>query len=368
MTVNDIGTIIEAWAPKGLAWERDNVGLQIGNGHHRVKKILLALDCSNDVIREAKNKKVDLIITHHPILFQPLKSLTTQNKIGSMVLELSSSKIAVYSAHTNVDYTMFGVSAVLAETLGLNNVSVLLPHKEIQNKIVVFVPHEHAENVMKAMAEAGAGVIGKYEYCSFRTEGTGTFRGTTNATPYIGKAGTLEQVQEVRLEMIVPQWKIHHVITAMKTAHPYEEVAYDVYPLSNESLQYGAGAIGELKRPMTLASFIGRIKRKLHARAIRCSSNPPATIRRVAVCGGSGSDLLSEALRQQADAFVTADVKYHTFHEAENVIALIDAGHYETEFPILKKLAGYLTNECSARGERIEVIISQQQRNPIQYY
>jgi dinuclear metal center YbgI/SA1388 family protein len=368
MTVKEISQVLEVWAPKELAWERDNVGLQIGDEKRRVKKILLSLDCSKRVIEEAKKKEIDLIICHHPLFFHPLKSVQKQTRTGAMVVELAKREIAVYSAHTNLDVTTNGVSVALAETIGLQNINVLLSQKDMQKKIVVFVPHQYVDKVTKAMAEAGAGVIGNYEYCSFQLEGTGTFRGTMLANPFVGKTGTLEKVQEVRLEMIVPNGKVRTVLNAMKSVHPYEEVAYDVYPLSNETSQYGAGAIGEFKRPMTVASFIGTIKRKLHTRAIRCSSNPPAKIKRVAVCGGSGSDLLSEAIRQQADAFVTADVRYHTFQEAENVIALIDAGHFETEFPILKKLASYLQKEFNVRKERIVVLISQQQQNPVLYH
>lgn len=368
MTIKEISQLLEAWAPKELAWERDNVGLQIGNEKKQVKKILLCLDCSMRVVEEAKKKNIDLIISHHPLLFHPLKSIRKQTRSGAMVLALAQNDIAVYSAHTNLDFTANGVSAALAEKLGIRNISVLASQKESQKKIVVFVPHEYVDNVMQAMANAGAGVIGNYEYCSFQLGGTGTFRGTQRANPFVGKAGTLEKVNETRLEMLVPDWNVQRVIQAMKTAHPYEEVAYDVYPLSNTSTQFGMGVIGELERACSTSSFLRTIKKKLNASVVRCSANPPATIKRVAVCGGSGSELLPVAIQHNADAFVTADVKYHTFEEAENVIALIDAGHYETEYPILNKLASYLRDAFGTRKQNIDVFISRQQQNPVLYH
>lgn len=368
MIIRDIQQIIESWAPKEIAWEHDNVGLQVGSPDHRVRSILVALDVTHDVVNEARRKKIDLLISHHPLLFRPLRSVRDDERVGHIVLELARHDIALYSAHTNLDFVHTGVSAALAERLGVVNVRVLSRQSNLYKKVTVFVPAQHAEKVMSAMAQAGAGRIGKYEACSFQTEGRGTFRGMIGATPYVGKRGVLERVPEIRLEMLVPVWNLRGVLAAMKTVHPYEEVAYDVYDLANESQDYGAGIIGDVSPPVTLRMFLSRIRRTLRVPALRYTGNLQHKVKRVAVCGGSGSDLLSVALREGADAFVTADVKYHAFGEADGALALIDAGHFETEVPVVGIVADYLKKEIAQRKQTVRVFVSQQSRNPVQYY
>ncbi len=218
------------------------------------------------------------------------------------------------------------------------------------------------------MAQAGAGVIGDYEACSFQTEGRGTFRGVKGATPFIGTRDMLERVPEIRLEMRVPNWKLSGVLAAMKATHPYEEVAYDVYDLANESGDYGAGIIGDVRPPVTLRMFLSRIRRMLGVPALRYTGNLRLKVKRVAVCGGSGSDLLSVALREGADAFVTADVKYHAFGDSDGGLALIDAGHFETEVPVVGRVVDYLKKEIAQRKQTVRVFVSQQSCNPVQYY
>src|SRR5713226_8050714 len=230
MLVRDVEHILESWAPKEVAWERDNVGLQVGSHDKRVRKILVALDASEEIVLEAKKKNVDLVVTHHPLLFRPPKSITPSDRIGNIVLNLIQNDIALYSAHTNLDFAAGGVSFALAEQLGLKNITFLVNGQNYLRKIAVFVPTAYIEKVTEALSSAGAGVIGKYDHCSFRTEGTGTFRGGEDAKPFLGKIGNLEQVPEVRLEMIVPRWKVPEVVESMRSAHPYEEIAYDIYP------------------------------------------------------------------------------------------------------------------------------------------
>jgi dinuclear metal center YbgI/SA1388 family protein len=368
MTLRDIAGIIEEWAPRNIALENDNVGLQVGSANQRVRNILLALEVDRGVIREAKRKSIDLIITHHPLIFQPLQSLDTSEDVANFTHELIQRNISVYSAHTNLDFTRGGVSFALAERLGLQKTDFLLRRNHDMKKISVFVPPEHVEAVARAMAEAGAGIIGDYEKCSFRIEGIGTFQPRKGANPFLGQVGNLERVREVRLEMLVAGWRVPRVLAAMRKAHPYEEVAYDVYRLENEAADVGEGAIGELPRPATLREFLGKIRRNLGIRNLRYSGNPGARIKRVAVCGGSGGSLLPVAMREKADLFVTADVKYHTFHAAAGKIALIDAGHYETEYPVLQAVAHRLRAASTQKGNGVKVMIAKTKTNPIKYY
>jgi len=367
MVIREIQHILETWAPRELRWEGDNIGLQVGSPGKRVKKILISLDVSEQVIAEAQRKAVNLIISHHPLLFTPIKSLTTENRTGSLLLALAKSDIALISAHTNLDFTHDGVSFALAKRIGLTDIEVLVPQTNILSKIVVFVPHKNVDEVMTAMANAGAGFIGKYDNCSYRTEGTGTFRGGKGTKPAVGKAGKLEHVKEVRLEMIVQSWNLRGVIKAMNASHPYEEVAYDVYRLENELKSVGAGAIGNLPAPLTLKKFLYRIHEQLQIPALRYTGSPRTSIRKVAVCGGSGSQLVHDAISSGADAYVTADVKYHTFQDAEEKIVLVDAGHYETEVPIIQPLVAYMKKQLQARRESLPVFASRFMSNPVHY-
>jgi len=372
MTVADVEQIMEQWAPTWISWERDNVGLQVGDRSAQVKRIHICLDVTRDIIDEAVKVKADLLISHHPLLFRPLTSLSTSDPVGSMILRLARQGIALYSAHTNLDFTRDGVSMTLARVLGLKNIGFLAPLKGLMAKIAVFVPQGSVGKVMEAMSSAGAGIIGNYSHCSFQINGRGTFLGSEHSNPTVGKAGVLETAEEVRLEMVCPRASAPAIIEAMKKAHPYEEVAYDLYPLDNESTEYGMGAVGELDSPLPLGKWIASVRSKLRAEVVRVNASGPSRVRRVAVCGGSGSDLLPAAVRAGADAFVTADVRYHTFHDAafgemtSRRIALIDAGHWETEHPILPVIAAKLEQACSQRKERVTITITQRKTSPIQ--
>lgn len=372
MTVADVEQIMEQWAPTWISWERDNVGLQVGDRSAQVKRIHICLDVTRDIIDEAVKVKADLLISHHPLLFRPLTSLSTSDPVGSMILRLARQGIALYSAHTNLDFTRDGVSMTLARVLGLKNIGFLAPLKGLMAKIAVFVPQASVGKVMEAMSSAGAGIIGNYSHCSFQINGRGTFLGSEHSNPTVGKAGVLETAEEVRLEMVCPRASAPAIIEAMKKAHPYEEVAYDLYPLDNESTEYGMGAVGELDSPLPLGKWIASVRSKLRAEVVRVNASGPSRVRRVAVCGGSGSDLLPAAVRAGADAFVTADVRYHTFHDAafgemtSRRIALIDAGHWETEHPILQVIAAKLEQACSQRKERVTITITQRKTSPIQ--
>jgi len=367
MKVVDVEQIMEQWAPRWTAWERDNVGLQIGDRTRRIKRVLVSLDVTPEVVDEAIRRKAEMIVAHHPILFRPLSAVLSSDFTGSMILALAKNDIAVYAAHTNLDAAPGGVSFALAESLKLTNVRLLAPLKDLYTKIAVFVPSAHVAAVMNAMAQAGAGEIGDYSMCSFQINGRGTFQGAETTNPYAGRPGTLEEVEEVRLEMILPRFQAPSVIEAMQEAHPYEEVAYDLYPLNNESPQYGMGAIGELAAPLTLESFLRSVKKALGCEGLRYAGNPRKIVRTVAVCGGSGSQLIQHALGARVDVFVTADIKYHAFQEADGRMALVDAGHWETEQVVLPAIAERLRRNAPKGKEGISVLITNQRTNPIHY-
>jgi dinuclear metal center YbgI/SA1388 family protein len=367
MRVLEIQELIETWAPKETAWEGDNVGLQVGSGDQKVRRILIALEITPQVLGEAKRKRVDLIITHHPLLFHPLRSVTDATDSGKLVQETVRNGIAVYSAHTNLDSARDGVSFVLAERLGLSEIDFLQRSSSGMKKIVVFIPPDHLEAVAEAMSSAGAGVIGDYDKCSFRMNGTGTFQPRAGASPFLGTVESFQNVPEVRLEMLVPSWRLQDVIQKMTEAHPYEEVAYDVYPLENHSRDSGSGAVGNLTRAMSLRRFLSRIKSSLKIRNLRFSGSLTSEVRRVAVCGGAGGSFLPAAIREGANVFVTADVKYHTFQDARDKIAVVDAGHYETERPVLEVVVSRLRNAIKERGEKAEVALSSVVTSPVFY-
>jgi dinuclear metal center YbgI/SA1388 family protein len=349
MRCTDIIKYLEDWAPKEIAWKKDNVGLQIGSADRKLKNIMLSLDLNENVIDQALKKNCNFIFTHHPLLFKPLTKIDiSKNSTSVLVEKLIKNDITLYSAHTNLDFTKDGVSFQLAKKIKLNNINFLdnIPGKQL--KLVVFVPEVSLEIVASAIHQAGGGIIGEYSQCSYRLAGTGTFVGSDKTNPAVGNQGGLEFVNEIRLEVLVDQWKIDEVMSAMKLAHPYEEVAYDLYPLKNSNVNYGVGAIGTLNSPMNKSEFFSYISTCLKVKNFRYSNGTNKKIKTVAVCGGSGSDLLNEALKLNADAFITADVKYHTFQDAERKIFLIDAGHYETEIHSLnevhKKLSNFITN------------------------
>jgi dinuclear metal center YbgI/SA1388 family protein len=368
MTGKEIFKYLEEWAPKGIAWDKDNVGLQVGNPERKIKNILISLDLNEDVIENAIRENCNLIITHHPLLFYPLRNLDfSRDKTSKMIEKLVKNNIALYSAHTNLDFTMHGVSYQLAKRLTLRNIKFLNNLSENQLKLSVFVPLTHVNKVAEAIHQAGAGVIGEYTNCSFRTNGTGTFKGSGKSNPSIGKKGATEFVEEVRLEVLVNNWKIKDVILSMKKAHPYEEVAFDVFPLKNLNVNYGIGAIGDLNSAMNFKEFLNLVSSKLRTTCLRFVNGKANSIKKVAVCGGSCGEMLDEAIKQKADAFVTADLKYHTFQDAEKKILLIDAGHYETEVPILDELKSRVKKLLIANG-RIRVLKFKGSTNPIFYY
>ena len=369
-TLRDIAQALETWAPPASAQSYDNVGVQVGDAGRPVEKALIALDLTADVIEEAEAHDATLILTHHPLIFRPLKSVTSGAGPSGLAFRLAEKGIALYSIHTNLDAARGGVSFALAEQLGLQDVRFLRPMEETAYKLATFVPPDHLEKVREALAEAGAGRIGAYEACAFTTEGTGYFRPTETASPSTGTpAGELERADEIRLEVEVARWNLNHIVGALKAAHPYEEVAYDVYPVQQASTRLGMGAVGTLATSVPLADFLGRVAERLEAASLRYTGDATSDVRRVAVCGGAGSDLIGDALRARADAYVTADVTYHRFFDVLGEagrprMALIDPGHYETE-RITEQL---LQNWLAARFPTTEWLRTETRTSPVETF
>ncbi|MFB6098274.1 MAG: Nif3-like dinuclear metal center hexameric protein [Salinibacter sp.] len=336
-TIADIANALEEWAPPGSAQDYDNVGLQVGDADRRVTAAVLALDATPAVLEEANAQNAELVVTHHPLLFQPLDGVTADGYVSNLALQFAEAGIGLYSAHTNLDAAPDGVSFALADRLGLSDVGFLDGYEDTLYKLAVFVPEDAFERVRQALANAGAGQIGDYEACAFATEGTGFFKPGSDTDPHIGEAGGgVESAAERKLEVEVARWNLDAVMGALQDAHPYEEVAYDLYPVKQKHSRAGLGAMGELEEPMPLSAFLDRVATRLDAESLRYAGTPDATVERVAVCGGAGSDFVGTARSAGADAYVTADVKYHEFFDVLDAdgtpqMALIDPGHYETE-------------------------------------
>ncbi len=369
MDTRDIIKYVEEWAPPGAAWEKDNVGLQVGSYNQEVSKLLIALELNKDVAEEAFRQRCNLIITHHPFIFQPIKKLDfSKDPKNQLIRDLIKNDISVFSAHTNLDFTFGGVSFTLAKKLGLKNIRFLANEKDNQLKLVTFVPKEKVEELAEAIYKAGGGKIGEYTQCSYRSEGEGTFRGSENSSPVVGEKEKYERAKETRLEIVVDSWNLNKAITALKKAHPYEEPAYDIYPTKNENPNYGFGAIGELTKPLSEKEFLSLVSKTLEAEGVRYCVGKGEVIKRVAVCGGSGSDLLNDAIGANADAFVTSDIKYHSFQDAEGKIMFIDAGHYETEVVILDEIANRLKKYFESTNSNVEIVKFDGSTNPIRFF
>jgi dinuclear metal center YbgI/SA1388 family protein len=319
----------EEFAPKHLAMDGDKIGLQVGTLNKEVKKVLIALDVLEEVVDEAISMGVDLIIAHHAVIFRSLKNLRTDLPAGRLYEKLIKHDIAVYIAHTNLDVTPGGINDLMAEALGLVKTEPLdILHTQSLKKVVVFIPQTHHQRVLDAMAASGAGWIGNYSHCTFNLEGTGTFLPREGTSPYIGTEGKLEKVSEVRLETIISADIQKRVIRAMMDAHPYEEPAYDIYPVEQGGAAYGIGRKGELPDSMTLGELAQKVKTAFDVKGVRVVGDPSKAVRKVAVLGGDGNSYVSKAAHSGVDVLVTGDIYYHTAHDALAAgLCLIDPGH-----------------------------------------
>jgi len=337
-----IGLVHKLYSPE-LAEDWDNVGLQVGDPGASLEKVMVALDPSRSAIQAARDAGAQALVTHHPLLFRPIKRLTPEDAVGQALWTAVRDGVAVISAHTNLDCAADGLNSWLATRLGVQE---SLPLKSVAGdylKLVVFVPAGHEQSVAEALFSAGAGQIGNYGECSFRSRGEGTFRPGPGTTPFIGAVGQREQLEEVRLETIVPKRKLVRVLEKLQKAHPYEEIAYDLVPLQNQVPGSGLGRIGRLQQKLTLDAFSATGQETLDCDHLRLIGPANRTIHKVALCGGSGAGLLHTAHRQGADVLVTGDVKYHDARQAEELgIALIDAGHFATEKLMIDQVADAL--------------------------
>lgn len=363
VTCADIVKMMDAIAPPSLAEDWDNPGLLLGDPAQEVTRVLLALDVTPPVVQEATNIGAQLIVAHHPVIFQPLKTLRADDPRGRLLTMLLRQGVAVFAAHTNLDAAAGGVNDVLAATLGLTDIELLSGAGERLVKIAVYVPEDYVDKVRVAMTRAGAGHIGRYSHCTFGVMGTGTFKPLAGTNPFIGREGELTYTAECRLETIVPQDLVTPVVAAMRRVHPYEEVAYDLYPLLNRRETAGLGRIGRLGTPLTLDAFARLVAQALAVPAVKVAGQVDM-VRRVAVCGGSGGNLAARAVARGADVLVTGDVKYHDAQDALAMgLAVIDAGHFGTERPMLQALATTLAARAQTAGWAVQFHVSRQGRD-----
>lgn len=361
VTVKDIMGVMEEIAPKKLAESWDKPGLAIGDPTHEVKKILVALDVIEPVIEEAKRIGADLIVTHHPmLLFRKIESITADNPLGKRIYELIENCIAAFSAHTNLDVAQGGTNDVLAELAGLEHIEILEETwAQALKKIVVYVPVGYEDAVRNAMCGAGAGHIGAYSHCTFGAEGKGTFLPLAGTHPFLGEQGKLEMADEVRLETIVPAEQAERVVEAMLTVHPYEEAAYDIYPVEQKGKREGIGRIGELPEAVPFREFAHTLKEKLHLDQIRLVGDGEKPIKKVGLCTGAGVEFVSLAAAKSCDAYLTADIKYHEAQKAVELgIAVADVTHYASEVLIVPVLQKKLAEAAKEKGWEIEVVCS----------
>ncbi len=362
--VSEVIDAFEKFAPVQYQESYDNSGLLLGNADHVVNGVLLSLDITEDVIDEAILLGANLIICHHPLIFGGIKSITGKTSIEKAIIKCIQNEIAVFATHTNIDNNAKGVSFKMAEKLKLQEITPLLTYSGQLLKLVTFIPLSHVEAVQNAIFEAGGGSIGNYNSCSFNINGEGTFKAGEGANPFVGEINKLHKEQEIRFETVLPKHLEGTVVKAMLKAHPYEEVAYDLYPLSNHNPLTGAGAVGNLVKEMDEEAFLLEVKEVFACQAIRHTRFLNKKIKKVALCGGSGYSFLKHAIRSKADIYITADLKYHQFSEAEDKIIIADIGHYESEQFILEVFYEILLKNFS----KFAVYFTKVNTNPINYF
>lgn len=361
--IKEVTSHLENLAPLPYQEDYDNSGLITGDPNWTVSGILVTLDCIESVVDEAIQQKCNLIVAHHPIIFRGLKKINGKNYVERVIIKAIKNDIAIYAIHTNLDNVQTGVNKKIAERIGLSNLKVLVPKPDTLHKLVTFVPEAHTAEVLNALHRAGAGNIGNYKNCSFQITGTGSFTPTDNANPKIGKHNQQEQVKENRLELILPKTDEKAILSALRASHPYEEVAYYITALENENEEVGSGVIGDLEEPLEPLDFLKRLKISMNTDCIRHTTLPKGKIKKVAVCGGSGSFLLPKAKTSGANAYVSADFKYHEFFDAEGRILIADIGHYESE-QFTKELLKEVLEE---KFPTFAVYFSKTVTNPISY-
>ena len=363
MKASEVIEFLEGLAPLSLQEGYDNSGLIVGDSATEVTGIMVSLDCTEDVIEDAISQGCNLIVSHHPIVFGGLKKFNGKNYVERTVIKAIKNDVLLYAIHTNLDNVFDGVNLKICEKIGLKNTRILSRKKGLLKKVVTYVPHEHAKKVRSSMCNAGAGGIGNYDQCTFNTPGIGTFRGNEKTNPFVGKKGEIHSENEIRIEVIVPDYQLKNVLNAMRMAHPYEEVAFDIFSMDNVWKEGGSGMIGDLPEEMDALEFLKSLKETMNTDCVRYTLPHREKVKRVAVCGGSGSFLLPNALAEKADIFITGDFKYHQFFDAENSIIIADIGHYESEQFTTELLAEKLAKNFPTFVPRLTRV----KTNPINY-
>ena len=364
MKISEVIKCLEAYAPLSLQEDYDNAGLLIGSADDECSGIITTLDVTEYVINEAMQKKCNLIVAHHPIIFKGLKKINGKNYVERCVIAAIKNNIAVCAIHTNLDNIVNGVNQKIAQKLNLQNTKVLFPIEGILKKLVTFCPPKNAEVVRNALFVEGAGMVGKYSECSFNLEGFGTFKAGRGAEPYVGKIGEKHEENEIRIEVIFPGYLQNQIEQSLKKAHPYEEVAYDIYALSNQHNDIGTGLVGDFSEPVSEEDLLSRLKTAFSLEVIRHSAFIHQKITKAAVCGGAGIFLLAAAKASGAGVYITSDVKYHEFFDADNTILLADIGHYESEQFTIDLLADILQQKFP----NFAVLKTEIKTNPVNYY
>ncbi len=364
MKIMELLGVIEAFAAPELQEEYDNAGLITGDPNDECRGVICSLDVTQDVIKEAIEKGCNLIVAHHPIVFRGIKQLNGKNYVERVIIEAIKNDVAIYAAHTNLDNVILGVNGIIADKLGLKDSSILQPKQQVLRRLITFAPTDKAEEVRKAVFDAGAGHIGKYSECSFNSEGTGTFKAELGANPYVGEIGKRQDEKETKIEIVYPAYLEVQVINALIDNHPYEEVAYDVFTMENVHYGIGAGVIGDLETEMDESDFLKKVQETFNCEVIKHTGLRSKPVKKVAVCGGSGSFLIKKALAAGADFYITSDVKYHEFFNAEGRMVLADIGHYESEQFTVDLLHGLLAKKFPT----FAVLKTEVNTNPVRYF
>ncbi|WP_353085250.1 Nif3-like dinuclear metal center hexameric protein [Flavobacterium sp.] len=363
MKIKEIITILEEMAPLAYAEDFDNVGLLVGNEDENATGILICHDALESVVDEAIAKKCNLIVCFHPIIFSGMKKITGKNYVERAVLKAIKNDIAIYAVHTALDNHKNGVNKIFCDALGLVNTKILVPKSNFIQKLITYTIPENAEQVRNALFEAGAGKIGNYEDCSFNSQGIGTYMGNENSNPEIGERLEFVEAKEIKIEVTFEKHLQSKILKALFKNHVYEEVAYEIYDLQNQHQNIGLGMVGELEKPLFEDEFLSFVKSKMQCGGIRHSSLLGKSIKKVAVLGGSGSFAIKNAIQAGADVFLTADLKYHNFYEAENKILIADIGHYESE----RYTKNYIVDYLKEKITNFAIVLSEENTNPVKY-
>jgi len=363
MKIKQLLTILEEMAPLAYAEDFDNVGLLIGNQDNDVTGILVCHDALESVIDEAIAKKCNFVVCFHPIIFSGLKKITGKNYVEKSIIKAIKNDISIYAVHTALDNHKNGVNKIFSDALGLKKTKILVPKENFIQKLITYTIAENVEKVRNALFDAGAGNIGNYEDCSFNSQGIGTYMGNENSNPEIGERFEFVEAQEIKIEVVYEKHLQSKILKALFANHVYEEVAYEIYDIQNTHQNIGLGMIGELEKPMSEIDFLAFVKTKMQCGSIRHSELINKTIQKVAVLGGSGSFAIKNAIQAGADVFLTADLKYHNFYEAENQLLLADIGHYESE----RFTKNYIVDFLKEKITNFAVVLSEENTNPVKY-